>query len=257
MSLSRVPPARSRSGALDRAVAVLDAVESGARTYTDIVRATGFTRPTTHRILKALEDQGFVAAMGSRGYVLGPRLLRLAATAMRELPLRDLARPALEQLAATTGESAQLYIRSGDARVCIDAVESESELRTIVEIGASLPLTAGSAGKIFLAWTTDADRQRLFDGLELRTDGAPDRDALERHLKTARARGWAASSGERQPGVGSASAPVLGSHGSLIAVVSVSGPASRLGRISASRYAPAVCAAAHQVERALGVGEPA
>jgi len=251
-----VPPARSRSGVLDRAVTVLDAVEGGARTYTDIVRATGFTRPTAHRLLKALKDQGFVASMGSQGYVLGPRLLRLAATAMRELPLRDLARPALEQLAATTGEGAQLYIRSGDTRICIDAVESESELRTIVEIGASLALTAGSAGKVFMAWTTDVDRERLLDRLESRTDRTPDRGSLERQLKTARARGWAASSGERQPDVGSASAPVFGSHGNLLAVVSVSGPASRLGRISAGRYAPAVCEAARQIENALGVGEP-
>ena len=65
---------------------------------------------------------------------------------MRDLPLRELAHPSLERLARSTGESAQLYVRDGDRRVCIDAAESESELRTIVEIGASLPLTKGSAG---------------------------------------------------------------------------------------------------------------
>jgi DNA-binding IclR family transcriptional regulator len=52
--------------------------------------------------------------------------------------------------------------------------------------------------------------------------------------------------------VGSVSAPVLDPVGGLVAVVSVSGPETRLGRISAKRYAPAVVEAARQIERALG-----
>ncbi len=83
---------------------------------------------------------------------------------MRDLPLRDLAHPALERLAAVTGESAQLYVRDADRRVCIDAIESSSELRTIVAVGASLPLTKGSAGKVFLAWAQPQDRDRFLRG---------------------------------------------------------------------------------------------
>jgi DNA-binding IclR family transcriptional regulator len=71
-------------------------------------------------------------------------------------------------------------------------------------------------------------------------------------VATARRLGYATSAGERQPGVGSVSAPVLDPVDGLVAVVSVSGPESRLGRISARRYAPAVVAAAREIERALG-----
>ena len=94
-----------------------------------------------------MEDHGLVIQAGGLGYVLGPRLLGLATTAMRELPLRELAHPILGRVARSTGESAQLFVRDGDRRICVDAAESESELRTIVEIGASLPLTLGSAGR--------------------------------------------------------------------------------------------------------------
>src|SRR5207344_785715 len=88
-------------GVLDRSMAILAAVERGARSFTQIVEATGLTRPTAHRLVKALEEHGMLTmAGGLRGYRLGPRLLGLAATAMRELPLRDLAHPALERLAA-------------------------------------------------------------------------------------------------------------------------------------------------------------
>lgn len=244
--------ARSGVGVLDRAVAILDAVEAGATTFTAISRETGFSRSTTHRLIKALEEHGLLAGVDGRGYRLGPKLLRLAATAARDLPLRVLAHPALERLAGSTGESAQLYARTVNQRVCVDAVESTRELRTIVDVGASLPLTAGSAGKVFMAWSTGEERERLLSLTEPLTPDTPMGNALERQLDAARRRGWADSAGERQAGVGSVSAPIFGPTGELVAVVSLSGPQSRLGRAVAGRYAPAVVAAAQEIERAIG-----
>jgi DNA-binding IclR family transcriptional regulator len=242
--LRRHPPT-SGVGVLDRCAAILRAVEEGARSFTDIAAATGLTRSTAHRLIQGLEDHGFLAAVGGFGYTLGPRLLALATSAVRDLPLRELAHPALERLARSTGESAQLYVRDGDRRVCIDAAESESELRTIVEIGASLPLTKGSAGTVFLAWAGEHDRARL-------VATADDRERLERKLVTTRRRGWADSVAERAPGVASVSAPISGPDGALLAVVSVSGPAARLARLRAKRCAPAVMEAAREIESALG-----
>ena len=65
-------------GVLERAIAVMDAVEAGARSFTDIVRVTGLTRTTAHRLIRSLEDHGYVFHVGGLGYALGPRLLGLA-----------------------------------------------------------------------------------------------------------------------------------------------------------------------------------
>ncbi len=230
---------------LDRCVAILRAVEGGSRTFTDVIETTDLSRSTGHRLIQGLEEHGFLAAIGGFGYVLGPRLLALASAAARDLPLRELAHPALERLARSTGESAQLYVRDGDRRICIDTAESESELRTIVEIGASLPLTKGSAGAVFLAWSGEHDRARL-------TRTTEDLERLERKSITTRRRGWADSVAERAPGVASVSAPISGPDGTLLAVVSVSGPATRLGHLRAKRYAPAVVEAAREIEGTLG-----
>ena len=233
------PPAPSTAvGVLDRSVAIMDAVESGARSFTAIAEATGLPKSTAHRLINALEAHGFLMHVGGVGYALGPRLLSLATTAMRELPLRRLARPFLEQLARTTGESAQLYVREGDRRICVDAVESDNELRTIVQIGASLPLSRGSAGKVFLAWGPPSADDDMAD--------------LGTALITTRHRGWADSYGEREEGVASVSAPIFGPHEQLLAAVSVSGPTSRLAGQQAKRYGPAVVDAARQIEALLG-----
>lgn len=241
----RPSPPRTAVGVLDRCVAILGAVEGGARSFTDVVEGTGLSRPTAHRLIQGLEDHGFLVHVSGFGYALGPRLLALATTAMRDLPLRELARPSLERLARSTGESAQLFVREGDRRVCLDAAESASELRTIVEVGTSLPLTKGSAGKVFLAWTGDHDRARLLET-------ADDPGRLEQQLATIRRRGWAESVAERAPGVASVSAPIFGPDRSLLAAVSVSGPASRLGQLRTTRYAPAVVEAARVIEKELG-----
>src|SRR3954464_8719575 len=103
------PAPETGVGVLDRAVDVLDAVEACARSFTAIAEPTGLTKPTAHRLIAALQAHGFLMHVGDAGYALGTRLLDLATTAFRELPLRQVARPALEQLARTTGESAQLY----------------------------------------------------------------------------------------------------------------------------------------------------
>ena len=237
---------------LDRAVAVLDAVEHGARSHAQVVRATNLARTTTHRLLKSLEKHGFVDYVGGRGYQLGSRLLRLGASSLREPSLRDVAHGALERLAAVTGESAQIFVMSGGERVCIDAVPSSNELRTMVDVGAVLPVSAGSAGKVFMAWMPEAGRQAFVRQAQPLTDRTPVGERLERQLAAARRQGWTGSAGERQAGVGSVSAPILGPLGELVAVVSISGPTTRIGAISAKRYAPAVVNAAREIERALG-----
>ena len=212
-------PSLSGVGVLDKAVAVLDAVEREPSTLTALVAATGLSRATAHRLAVALEAHGLVRRDGDGRFALGPRLMTLGRVAGEQLPLRDAARPALEWLRDTTGESVQLYVRQGDRRVCIDALESPHGLRTIVPVGASLPLDVGSAGRILAAG-----------------------DA---------ARPWAESVEERERGVASVSAPVRAADGQVVAAVSVSGPVDRTTRRPGRRYAEAVVEAADRIGMAL------
>lgn len=251
-SLARTRPADTGVGTLDRAVGVLDAVEQGARSLADVVSATGASRTTAHRLLKSLEAHGFVSRDAGSGYRLGPRLLRLGAASLREVSIRSVGHTALERLAATTGESAQLFVAGADGqRICVDAVQSSRELRTIVQVGSTLPITVGSAGKVFMAWMPEVPREELVRRAEPLTPATPTGDRLRRQLSTARRRGWASSAGEREEGVGSVSAPIIDSGGELVAVVSVSGPTTRVNPAGAKRYAPAVTAAAREIELAL------
>ena len=229
-------------GVLDRAMTLIELLTDGPRTLRWLSAESGLPRPTAHRLLVALEVHGLVARDDSGAFRLGPRLTELAFRADPALDLAALAGPVLARLHEATGESVQLYVRSGDQRLCIAARDAGTGLRDSVPVGALLPLAAGSGGKVLLAWAADADR----------FDAAP---ASE--LAAIRARGWAASVAEREPGVASVSAPVLLPDGTLAAAVCVSGPVSRLGQAPGRRLSTPVIAAAGELATGLATGKAA
>ena len=227
-------------GVLDKAVLVLTATESGPATLAQLVQATGLARPTTHRIAVALEHHGLLARDVQGRFILGPRIAELASAAGEDRMLA-VAQPVLAQLRDVTGESAQLYRRQSDVRVCVAAAERASGLRDTVPVGAALPMTAGSAAQVLLAWE---DAERMHRGLR----GARFTAAT---LATVRRRGWAASAAEREAGVASVSAPVRGAGGKVLAAISVSGPIERLTRSPGRLHAAAVVAAGEKISDLL------
>ncbi len=210
-----------RIGVLDKALRVLEALEDGPLALADLAPACRLPRATAWRLASALEGHGLVRRDPEGRFGLGHRLAALARAANRSVPLAEAAAPALAELRRATGESVQLYVREGERRVCVAALESPHGLRTIVALGAALPLDKGSAGKV------------------LREDA------------TALARGYAVSVGEREPGVASVSAPVRDADGRIVAAVSVSGPIERTTRTPGRRYAKEVVRAARGIERAI------
>ncbi|HEV2374991.1 MAG TPA: IclR family transcriptional regulator [Streptosporangiaceae bacterium] len=227
-------------GVLDKTVAVLNALESGPVSLAQLVTATGLARPTAHRIAVALERHRFVTRDSRGRFALGPRLAELA-TAAGEDRLLAVAAPVLAQLRDHTGESAQLYRRQGDGRVCVGAAERATGLRDTVPVGTVLPMTAGSAAQVLLAWE---DGERLQRGLRGARFSATT-------LAQVRRRGWAATVAEREQGVASVSAPVRGQGGKVVAAISVSGPIGRLTRSPGRIHAPAVVAAGERISTAL------
>src|SRR5215469_5707075 len=224
-------------GVLDRSMALLGLLAEGPRSLRSLAEASALPRPTAHRLLVALEVHGMVARGADGAFRLGPRLTELAARSGPGLGLAALAAGALARLHEQTGESVQLYLRSGDRRLCVAARDAGAGLRDSVPVGALLPLDAGSGGKVLLAWSDDAEQFPAVPATE---------------LAIVRRRGWASSIAEREPGVASVSAPVL-RDGVLLGTLCVSGPASRLGSSPGRRLAPLVAAAARELA-ALAAG---
>ena len=227
-------------GVIDKSAAILEALaERGPATLAELVEATGISRPTAHRLAVALEAHGLVGRDDRGRFRLGVRLAAWGRGAVSlSATMLEQSADVLAELRDETGESAQLYVRDGDHRVCIAAAERPAGLRDTVPVGARLPLVAGSGGKVLLAWADAADWPPAVDPAVLRA---------------VRQRGWAASVAEREAGVASVSAPVFGPDGVVIAALSVSGPIDRLGRRPGPQFGPALVSGAERLGRKAGL----
>ena len=219
---------------------MLSALERNPLTLAGLVTATGLARPTAHRLAVALEHHRLVSRDLQGRFVLGPRLTELASAAGEDRLLAT-AGPILARLRDITGESAQLFRRQGDMRICVAAAERPMGLRDSIPVGATLSMLAGSAAQVLLAWEEPEKLERLVEGASFSLST----------LQAVRRRGWSQSVAEREAGVASVSAPVLAPSGKLIAAVSVSGPIERLTRSPGRLHAPAVLAAAERLSDVL------
>ena len=206
------------SGVLDKVTALLDVLEDGPAPLAELVVRTGISRATVHRLATDLVRRGLVRRDDEGRFALGARLIALGRAAAEDWPLAAAAMAALSDLREASGESVQLFVREGEERVCIAALQSVHGLRTIVPLGARLPIGVGSAGKV-LGGVDD----------ELFGD-------------------WIESVGEREAGVASVSAPVRDADGAIVAAVSVSGPIERTSREPGRRYGALVVEAARRIE---------
>jgi DNA-binding IclR family transcriptional regulator len=234
--------AHSGIGVVDKSIAILSSVAAQPRALADLVEATALPRATAHRLAVALEVHRLLTRDADGRFVLGPRVGELAA-ALPD-PLTAAAGPVLAWLREECGESAQLYRRDGDQRVCVAAAERAHGLRTTVPLGTRLPLTAGSGAQVICAWSDPASLAEVLQAAEF----------SERTLAEVRRRGWAQSVGQREAGVASVSAPVLDAAGELLAAISISGPIERLGRSPGTRFAPMLISCARRLSSALAGG---
>ena len=115
-------PAGTGAQTVERACVLLQEIaragREGARML-DLCSATGFSRPTAHRILRSLAAAGFVRqAQGSRRYQLGAALFELGLAAPTPVECFPAVTQAIDDLAEATGDTVYLMLRSGDDVVC-------------------------------------------------------------------------------------------------------------------------------------------
>lgn len=211
---------------LQRALAVLECFsdEKPRMTLQEISQAISLPKTTTFRILATLVGAGYLVQLENQSYGLSHKLMTLASIAQKSLGIRDIAHPFLEALAAKTGETAEISMLDGDHRICLDAVESNSSLKSIVAPGARLPLLHGATGKVFLSGMKDAEIGRV-----VKMQAKPnevDKARLKRSLAKIKKQGYAITQNERVRGATAIAAPVWSHHGHVYCVT-VTGPSGR------------------------------
>jgi DNA-binding IclR family transcriptional regulator len=250
--------------ALGRALEVLEALarrRDGA-TLSGLSRSLGSPKSSLLYLLRPMTRLGYLVRSPDGHYRLGPVAFTLAMAVLSNRELPEMARPFLEDLAATSGETALLATMAGDApaAVYIDKVESQNTVRYTARIGERRPLYCSAIGKLLLAYLTPAKRQEYLKTTRLKalTPKTPvSRAVLRRELDEIRSTGLSVSVDEIAQGAAGMAAPIFDRHGQVVAGLVLGAPSQRV-LAEQPRLAALVIESARELSRVMGFGvEPA
>jgi DNA-binding IclR family transcriptional regulator len=215
---------------LSRAFAILDCFAEGGpeQTHGMIVRATGFSAATVHRLLAEMVEWGAVERTSWGRYRIGMRLWRLGSRAPQGRELRDLALPYLQDLLAVTHQVVHLVVLDGDRALYLERLEARPGVAVQSQVGRRLPLHATGPGKVLLAYGPPELLESVLDGdLERHASKTiTDPAQLRRALATVRQTGFCISRDEMSEGVSSVAVPIRDGTERVIASMSVVMPSS-------------------------------
>ena len=211
--------------ALARGLDVLACFDADHRSMslTEVATAAGLARPTARRLLLTLQELGFVRSSGG-AFALTPKVLELGMAYVGSLGLWDIARPHLESLVATTGESSSMTQLDGSDIVYVARVAVPKIIALRVEIGTRFPAVQTSQGKVLLAALPPGELDAAL-AVPSRAGLPPSigrsAEQFHRELTEIRARGWALADEELAPGVRSVAVPVRDGAGEVRAAMNV------------------------------------
>ncbi|WP_337182138.1 IclR family transcriptional regulator [Shinella sp.] len=246
----------SGTGTLGKAVAVLETVALADRPmrFTEVLAVSGQPRGTLHRQLSHLVQEGLLELGPDHAYAPGLRLLKLASASWARNEFRAVAAPFLEALHGETGETVHLGVLRGHEIIYLDKVESRQAVRMNSQIGNASPAYCTGVGKAALSTLEAPALEAILRGLEFRRftpRTITDRAALTAELAQIRASGIAFDREEHEPGIRCVAAPLVDPGRALVAGVSVTGPAYRVGEAQLDDWAPRVRRAARAIMDAL------
>jgi IclR family acetate operon transcriptional repressor len=225
---------RSHGSALSKSMAVLDLVAAEARPLglVEVTERLGLSKPTVHRIIRQLEEEGLLRREPPRDrYGVGPRLCALSVNALASAVQGGAVHAILADLVAKLGETCNVAVLDRTEVVYLDRVECDWPLRLQLAPSSHVPAHCTANGKLLLASLEQRIRSRLIEGLPLTRfteNTITDPERLERECETIRRNDYAINNQEYHLGLLGVAAPIRDGQGRVIAGLAMHSPVPRM-----------------------------
>jgi IclR family KDG regulon transcriptional repressor len=244
--------------AVDRAIQILQAFEANQDEYslTELCSHLSLNKSTAHDILNTLCQHRFLLRdEETLRYRLGPALIRLGHLAHEQMDIRRIARPFMEALMRQTAKSVLLGTLYDAHITIIDKVDPVGSLHVSAVIGQQIPFSAGSFGKVFLAWKSEAEIDSFLVEHQLTAftpSSIVDPAAYKQELTKVREQGYAIDDREEYLlGVKAISVPLRDYQG-IVAALTIVGFTSRSRGEPSPTTIAAITKAATEISQQLG-----
>ena len=247
-----------KNQSLERAVAILECftLDKPVLGVREAARKARLSSSAAGRLMGAMKDLGILNQdPETSAYMMGSKVLAWAGIYTVTSDVRTLSLPVMVRLQQQTRETISLYVMEGNERVCVERLESSETVRIVARVGRRIPLYAGSAGKVFLAYLPESRRDEILAGIKLvpmtkRT--ITDLDELKTNLGKIQRQGYAVSKGEWVLEASGVAAPIFDQFGRITAALTISGPSQRFTEEKIHEIAALVKPAAEDISRELG-----
>lgn len=225
---------RSHGSALSKSMAILDLVAAEARPLglIEVTERLGLSKPTVHRIMRQLEEEGLLRREPLRDrYRVGPRLSKLSVNALASAVQGGAVHAILADLVTKLGETCNVAVLDRTEIVYLDRVECDWPLRLQLAPNSRVPAHCTANGKLLLAFVERRLLKRLVESLPLTrfteyTITDPER--LERECQAIRQNDYAINNQEYNLGLLGIAAPIRDARGRVIAGLAMHSPLPRM-----------------------------
>jgi DNA-binding IclR family transcriptional regulator len=196
--------------AVNKALEILNCFteRNEALTITKIANITGDHKSRISRISKSLENFGYIRKINSGEFKIGHSISRLYEIYDASFNFKNSIKSELDFISGKLNETASLFVKQKDWRVCIQTSEPKKIIKHSIQIGTKKPLDKGSSGHILSA----------YHNLEIRDK--------ERILK----QGYSMSFGERDREIASISVPIFRTKKQFLGSLTVTGHISNFNK---------------------------
>jgi len=223
------------------------------RSVADLATDLSLPTSTVYRLLSVLRDEGMVEEVRRGEYRLTWTLVGVGRAARAAAdPLATVARPVIEAVCDTSGETTLLISRIRHNVMCVDRVESHHPVRLQFDIGQPMSLHRGSAARVLLASMPPRERSAYLSTQQL-TEA--EQQQIDADVVTVARTGWVQSFGEVDDGIWGVSAAIRGDEG-VVGALGLAGPLFRLDQADRERIIRIVTDGAAAIGEALRTGEP-
>ena len=223
---------REKGSAVSRVMQIIEAVSKAERPLSpaDLAIFLHIPKPSIHRLLKQLEDDGFVQTT-LRGLIIpGIRMHGVAWGVLHTERFSAARRAILEQLTQQIGETCGIAIPKGTEMVYYDRVQSDWPLQLNLQVGSHTPAWCTASGKLYLSSLPKQRRHKIISHLPLRQyarNTIVDAQALEAELVAIKNRKISTDNEEFVDGMVGCSVPILDSDNNLCACLFSHAPVLR------------------------------
>jgi DNA-binding IclR family transcriptional regulator len=233
MHIVRVSMATKTLQSLERGLDLLFlfSAERPTLSLPEIAKALDLPGSTAYRLVTTCcRKNVLIRDSRAKRYELHASLLRFQHVLRSRLDIRRIALPHLDELAALSGETSQLFLLQGNDVVCAEAVSSPNMIRFMPERGRAIPLHASALGRAVLAFLPESFLTRYIEevGLPAMTPHTITNPKMLRALLLRiRKQRYALTFQQMYLGARGVAVPVFGREGTAIASLGISGPHPR------------------------------